>query len=268
MDETLLNDEHEICEQNIAAIVRAREEFGVRFVPATGRGYLSIQQDLRALALSEQPGEYVISFNGAALTENKGNTLLRFDGIGFAKMKAIFDYGLGLDVCIRVYTRDQVFVFNLSDSEAIRIRDQKFPCVIMDVNNVDFLREVPIAKIIYQNMDMDYLKGIESALEPALKEGCTITYSSNRYMEFNASGIDKGEGLIHLCAALGVDLKDTIAVGDNYNDLPMLKVAGLSVAANNAGDDIKSVCDYTTRADNNQGVLAEVMETFIFNARG
>ena len=40
MDETLLNDQHEICQSNIDAIIRAKKEFGVKFVPATGRGYL------------------------------------------------------------------------------------------------------------------------------------------------------------------------------------------------------------------------------------
>ena len=48
-------------------------------------------------------------------------------------------------------------------------------------------------------------------------------------------------------------------------DLAMLKVAGLSVAAQNATQDIKAVCDYTTKADNNEGVIAELIEKFIFN---
>jgi hypothetical protein len=44
-----------------------------------------------------------------------------------------------------------------------------------------------------------------------------------------------------LAKILGIDIKDTIAVGDNYNDMSMLKVAGLSVAAGNAIEDIKKV---------------------------
>ena len=52
-------------------------------------------------------------------------------------------------------------------------------------------------------------------------------------------------------------------MGDNYNDLPMLEVAGLSVAAGNAVDDVKKVCDVVTKADNNEGVIAEIIERFI-----
>ena len=79
MDETLLNDEHEICQRNIDFIKKAKE-LGVKFVPATGRGYASIQRDLKILGLCDELGEYVISFNGGALSENKDNRLLDFQG--------------------------------------------------------------------------------------------------------------------------------------------------------------------------------------------
>ena len=61
-------------------------------------------------------------------------------------------------------------------------------------------------------------------------------------MELNAKGVDKGYGLIALASKLGIDINDTIAIGDNYNDVEMLKAAGLVVGANNAGDDIKDTC--------------------------
>ena len=43
----------------------------------------------------------------------------------------------------------------------------------------------------------------------------------------------------------------------------MLEVAGLSVAANNAVEDVKKACDVVTNADNNEGVIAEIIERFI-----
>ena len=36
-------------------------------------------------------------------------------------------------------------------------------------------------------------------------------------------GVDKGSGMAHLCAQLGIDEADTAAVGDTYNDIPMLE---------------------------------------------
>lgn len=262
MDETLLNDHHEICQRNIDLIKKAKEK-GVKFVPATGRGFMSIQNDLRILDLYDLQEEYVISFNGGALTENKDNRLMFFEGLSFEKTKEIFEYGLTVDVCIHVYTKDKLYVYNLSESEAQRIQNQRVECEIMEENTIDFLKNEPISKILYQNTDVPYLMSLEPKMEHIWKGECAVSYSSNRYMEFNKIGVDKGQGLKQLAKMLGIDISQTIAVGDNYNDLPMLEVAGLSVAARNAVDDVKKACDVVTSADNNEGVIAEIIERFI-----
>lgn len=262
MDETLLNDQHAICQRNIDLIMKAKEK-GVKFVPATGRGFMSIQHDLKTLGLYDQLGEYVISFNGGALTENKDNRLMYFQGLSFEKTKEIFEFGLHCDVCQHVYTKDKLYVFNLSESEAQRIKNQKVECIIMNENSIDFLKNTPISKILYQNTDVPYLMSLEPQMKHIWEGECAVSYSSNRYMEFNKIGVDKGNGLIHLAEILGIDIADTIAVGDNYNDMPMLAVAGLSVAAANAVDEVKKACDITTDADNNEGVIAEIIEKYI-----
>lgn len=116
----------------------------------------------------------------------------------------------------------------------------------------------------YQNVDIEYLRVLESKIKNITEGFCSVSFSSNRYIEFNSLGVDKGQGLINLAKTLNIYIKDTIAVGDNFNDMAMLKVAGLSVAANNAVDEVKKACDYTTKADNDEGVVAELIEKFIF----
>ena len=224
---------------------------------------MSIQRDLKLLGLYDEAEEYVLSFNGGALTENKDNRLLFFAGLSFDKTKEIFEYGLKQDVCIHIYTKDQLYVYNLSESEAERIKNQKVECIIMEENTMDFLKDTPISKILYQNTDVPYLMSLEPGMKHIWENECSVSYSSNRYMEFNKIGIDKGQGLYKLAELLGIDISEVIAVGDNYNDMPMLKVAGLSVAANNAVEDVKKACDVVTEADNNEGVIAEIIERFI-----
>lgn len=265
LDETLLNDDHLVGKRNVDAIRKAREEYGVKFVPATGRGFMQIQPELKELELHDLSKEYVISFNGGALTENKDNRIIEFKGLEFSKMKEIFEAGLNFDVCIHMYTPDNLYVYNISESEQERIKNQKLEVIYPKENSVDFLKDTPISKILYQNVDVPYLMSLEDGLKPITDGHCAVSYSSNRYMEFNALGVDKGQGLIDLANKLGIAIEDTIAVGDNYNDMAMLKVAGLSVAANNAVDDVKAACDYTTNANNNEGVVAELIEKFIFN---
>lgn len=77
--------------------------------------------------------------------------------------------------------------------------------------------------------------------------------------------MDKGLGLRDLCEHLQIDLSETIAIGDNFNDVGMLREAGLSAAVANAVPEIKEMCDYVCTADHNEGAVAEVIERFILS---
>ena len=59
-----------------------------------------------------------------------------------------------------------------------------------------------------------------------------------------AADISKGNALIEIAKKENIDIKDTLAIGDGENDIPMLKVAGISVAMENAMDNTKKIADY------------------------
>ena len=83
LDETLLNTDKEICSRNIEAIKRAERDYGVRFVPATGRGYTCIDNVLHTLDVFDASHEYTISNNGGVVTENKNYRKLSFHELSF-----------------------------------------------------------------------------------------------------------------------------------------------------------------------------------------
>ena len=219
LDETLLDDRHEVSARNVQAIQKARE-LGVHFVPATGRGYNSIGNTLQDLGLQEKQDEYVISFNGGAITENKDSRLMELSGISFEEAREIF------------------------------------------AHDIEFLRGQEIVKALYMNTDQEYLRRIESELKDVTGD-MDVSFSSNRYIEFNRRGVNKGKGLLKLAELLGVDPADTIAIGDNFNDLSMLRAAGLGVGVRNAAEGIRDYCDFITQATNNEHAIAEVIEKFV-----
>jgi HAD-superfamily hydrolase, subfamily IIB len=264
LDETLLDDHHQICIKNKEMIKKATE-LGVKFVPATGRGFMAVQNILKDLDLYQKENEYTLAFNGAALVENKNNKMILFEGLTFAKAKELFEFGLDKDVCIQVYTDTVVYMYNLNNDERQRYHKAKTEYVELIEPTIDFLKDQLIAKVIYQNTDIPYLNNIQEEMKSLTDGEISISYSSNRYMELNRLGVDKGNTMLKLAEILGIKPEETIAVGDNYNDMPMLLVAGLSVAANNAVDGVKEVCDYVCENDNNQGVVAELIEKFILN---
>lgn len=265
LDETLISRDRTISKENIEAIKKATE-LGVKFVPCTGRGFNSVHETTKELGLFNQEGQYVISYNGGAITENKDEKVLYFQGITFEEAEALYKRGLNYDhICIHVYTPDQVWVRNFYPEEIEYLANRQ-PCTEIFSDDIDFLKGKEIVKAIYMNTDYDYLKRIESEITDLTKD-MDVSFSSNRYMEFNRKGVSKGEGLKKLCDLLGVDMKDTIAIGDNYNDLSMIKQAGLGVGVSNTIEGMKKDCDIITENDCDHSAVAEVINKYILNVK-
>lgn len=262
LDETLLQTwDKKVSENNRIAIRKAREK-GVKFVVATGRGFMTVQGTLDEIELANQPDQYVISFNGGAIVENVDNKLLYFSGITHDEAEALFQKGLSYDVGMHVYTKETVYVWNYDRFGEREFLEGRMPVVERFDQNLDFLKGQEIVKCLYVNTDFDYLKKIESEMEPMTGE-MDVSFSSNRYIEFNRKGVNKGEGLKKLAEILGVDIADTIAIGDNFNDLSMIKAAGLGVGVKNSAEGIKKDCDVITEVDCDHDAIAWVIERYI-----
>lgn len=86
-----------------------------------------------------------------------------------------------------------------------------------------------------------------------------ISYSANLdsyFLEVFHATCSKGEALRHLVAHLGLSLRETVAVGDNYNDREMLEMAGLGVAMANAEPEILAIAGRVTRSNEEDGIAA------------
>lgn len=262
LDETLLNDHKKICKRNLDAIAKACGEHGVKFVPATGRGYTCIDSVLAELNVIDRAEEYIISNNGGILCENREFKELSFHELPFKKAKELFAYGIEKGLCVQIFTAKDVYAYQLNEDEREWLFMFKPDAKIMEETTMDFLEHTAIAKILFERADMEYLKQVAQDME-SITDGVSVSFSSNRYLELNREGVDKGLGLKELANHLGIDMKDTIAIGDNYNDVAMLKEAGLSIAMSNAPQDIKDICDYVTCANHNDGGVGEAIEKYI-----
>lgn len=261
LDETLLVNNH-VPIENIKAIKAGRTN-GLKFVPATGRAYYMIPDILREIESYDIENEYSICFNGALIVENKNHKILCFKGLNFDKTKEIFNIGATYAVCVLIFTLDMCYIFNADPEEVNRKMMQNSPFKVMDTYDMDFLKGEKIAKILFQKRDMKYLKQIEKEIGEEKQNKVSISYSSNRYLEFNDLGVNKGAALQWLANYLGVNMENTIAIGDNYNDVEMIKAAALGVAVNCAADDIKEIADYVTTYNYDQGAVKEVIEKFV-----
>ncbi|MBI4550861.1 MAG: HAD hydrolase family protein, partial [Candidatus Latescibacteria bacterium] len=86
------------------------------------------------------------------------------------------------------------------------------------------------------------------------------------HLTITPAGVSKGSGLRELAGLLGIGLAETMAVGDNLNDLDMFATAGLSVAMGNATPEVKARARYVTASNNEDGVAA-VIERFVLDGQ-
>lgn len=262
MDETFLARDHSVPQANINAVRRLRE-LGCLFVPASGRAYGSILHTLAPLPSELLQGSYVISYNGACINRYGEAEPIASHAMGFDAIEQLFAYGLTQPVGMHVYQLDgKVWGVNITDDERAYYTGR------MEVEelaepDISFLRDVPLAKILFCRADLAFLHRLADEMPPELLEGVDVTFSSGRYLEFMPHGVSKGSGLRQLAGLLGIPMEQTIACGDALNDLPMLEAAGIGVAAANATDGLPERADYTTQADCDQGVIAEVVERFV-----
>ena len=90
-----------------------------------------------------------------------------------------------------------------------------------------------------------------------------VTTSIVNNIEINSRDATKGVALQKLAAYLSIPIAQTMAFGDDRNDITMLEEAGIGVAMGNAGEEVKRAADYVTDDCNNSGV-AHAMQHFLW----
>jgi Cof subfamily protein (haloacid dehalogenase superfamily) len=101
-------------------------------------------------------------------------------------------------------------------------------------------RPHPPVKFICDN-ELTQAPDLAPILRQHFGDSLYITRTHPRLVEGTAPGVDKGSGVRHLCELLGIDPQRVLAIGDNDNDIPMLKAVGYGVAMGNGSPGAKAV---------------------------
>ncbi|WP_392566873.1 Cof-type HAD-IIB family hydrolase [Utexia brackfieldae] len=265
MDETLLDEQAQVSQQNRDAIAKARAA-GVRFVLASGRGFPAMQTTAQILGMANQTDEYMISFNGGAITENRGNRIIALQALTFEQVKTLFQIGLAYDVGFHIYTTESVFMYRINQEERTYVEGRLDGYIELTSPDIDFLKDHQLIKILFHNNERHYLEQIKQHMPAEIVAQLSLSFSGNRYLEFNQKGVSKGNALRFLAEKLNIKPTEIITIGDNNNDISMLSMAGLGIAVLNATADAKAAADYICSRDHTQSAIADVINRFVLNA--
>lgn len=277
MDGTLLTATQKITDKNIEAI-KAAQEKGVEVVIATGRSYFEASFVLEEAGISCP----IICANGAEVRATDGK-VVSSNPLDKALAKKAAYILIQNNVYFEVYTNQGTYtvdedrgvsiivdIFLSGNPEAdidevTNAAEERFKKgLVHKVNSYDELfnhEEHQIYKLLAFSFEPDFLA---SAKEDLLQlEGMAVSSSGDENLELTSVDAQKGIALEAFVKEKGISLLETMAIGDNYNDLSMFKRAGRSVAMGNADEIIKAQCDAVTSTNEDSGVakaIAEVLE--------
>lgn len=87
-----------------------------------------------------------------------------------------------------------------------------------------------------------------------------VAKSDTHYIDVNIKGINKSKGVKDLAQYLNIDLSEIICVGDNENDIEMIKAAGLGVGMANSCKELLEICDTVTLSNDECGVAKVIYD--------
>ena len=90
----------------------------------------------------------------------------------------------------------------------------------------------------------------------------SIYRSEPFFIEVMPKNVDKATSLDRMLETVGLTREDAICCGDGFNDISMIKYAGVGVAMANARDEVKEAADFVTGSNEEDG-LVQVIDTFI-----
>ena len=273
MDGTLLNHNHKIPKENVKLINFAKNQ-GIEFVVATGRAYYEALPALN----EENINCDVISFNGGIVYDKNGN-IISITPMIPKDLYYTIEILKSFDISYQLYTKNTIYTKSIEtdinayidlirsngydpDVEHLRAEAQEKLEMgyITEVENIEFYlneKENPPIKIIAISNDISKLENAAKLLSE--NKNISVTSSGANNIEIMHKDATKGEALKEIAKIYGINLENTVAIGDNLNDQAMLDIVGYSVAMKNGNTILKEQAKYVTEKTNSEGGVADTI---------
>ena len=260
MDGTLLRSDKTV-DPRTAEDIQTAAEHGIHTVYCTGRGLAEMQDTFRVLPMIR----WAVCNSGGVVYDRTGDRIIFRNGVGQPYIQQI----------VELASRYRAMPHFLTDRESVVSADDIAHMADFHMGiyqpmfeqitrraadmTMEAALQTSVAKI---NIYFRSAEDRQAAFDTLKQLPLQVSLSENTTLEMTAPGTNKGTGLERLAEHLSLPLSQIAAVGDNYNDVEMLKTAGLSFAMGNAIDEIKSMCAHVT-ADNDHNGVGEAIRTIL-----
>lgn len=250
LDGTLFDKKKNISLENKLAIKEARAN-GCKIVIATGRPISGVLPVLEELEMNSND-DYVIIYNGSKVFNIGTKEIIFSSTINGKTVKELYKESLKLGVNIHAFRKNEELITPkhnpYTDVEATinHIKDNLY-----DFNNINDDDEFLKAMMVDSD---ENITRIIPLVDKKFTDNLSMVRSSKIFLEFLNKNTHKGHALEALAKYLNIDMKDTMAIGDAGNDLPMILASGLGVAMENSFPEILNQADVVTLDNEHSGV--------------
>ena len=227
IDGTLLNSQHQITHSTKKAIENLQKK-NIKFVIVSGRCPSIIYSMLHKNSLICP----IISYNGALILSED--------------QKQIYEKGMPYKFAIEIinYIRENHFELKWSLYSFGRCFKPSTIHLLSKDSTVHYILCICNSKKTVE---------INEKLAQKFPE-CTFVRSSKIALDVTVKGVNKATAIAYLCNQWNIDINDTMAFGDNYNDCEMLESVGHGIVMGNAPEDIRNRFTEVTLDNNHDGI--------------
>jgi Cof subfamily protein (haloacid dehalogenase superfamily) len=265
IDGTLAGESNEISPRVLDAIAQVHQR-GIAVAIATGRMYQSALRFHQAVR-STLP---LMAYQGAFINSPQTQTLHRHTPLPRPLALEILTYLAPMEakdeLSIHLYIDDQLHVRAIiDDTQAYAERSGIQPIAVGDlITLMANRRDVDTTKLLAMSTNVELLSDILAQLSQRYPlEDLYLTRSVEYFVEATHPLANKGEAVRFVAEDL-LDLKpdQVMTIGDNFNDLEMIRYAGLGIAMGDAPAPVQQAADWVAPGVNQEGV-AVALEQFL-----
>ena len=252
LDGTLTNHDKVVTPKTREALLKAASE-GAVIILASGRPTYGIEPVAECLELQKRGG-YILSYNGGNIVNAKTGEKLFSQFLPDEVIPELYAYAKEHGHALLGYAGNEI-ITEMPDDQYVKEESRINKMNIRKVDNLFESLEPHPTKLLMTGDPTLMLKAEEELVEK-LGDRMDIFRSAPFFLELVPKGIDKAKSLTRLLTKINLTPADLIAFGDGYNDLSMLKLAGMGVAMENAAPEVRAEADYVTLSNEEDGVAA------------
>ncbi len=259
LDGSLYNSSRKVSPMDLITISKLKS-MGIPVFICTGRAY-HFTKDAVGQVGKDLP---ICCCNGGHVLNPATNETLYSRPIDKALAMRVLNYLVEQDIPYIIYTTDQViFRDDKMDRYVHWARENNKVCEgnkvkmsFMCDDDVD-LENSTIIKFLLAYIDEKQEAKFKADMNSDGALNCVI--SEVGVLDVNSAGTNKGDGVKFLAEYIGFSPENTLAMGDNFNDLDMLKTCGVAVVPEGGTEGAKALADFIT-CDNNNSPLTYAIE--------